>query len=391
MVFVYEDVFYKNLFPLTHLHPVFELRCGIFSPLERIRRLYKRSEVVLLVRRELEEITKEKYPNLAVNPVLLKKGLFISGRAILFQPIPEEGEEEIFTAQGDLVGFRTNLSNLRLFPLKPQTVAKQRLPTTEVKAFSFKNLWDLITLNEKTLPLDFPEGRIKGFLDKRAYVFGPLSRLYIEKKAKVFPGNCLNLETGNIYIDAEAKIMPFSYIEGPAYIGKRTLLFGAKIRPFSNIGEECRIGGEIESSIFLGFSNKYHEGFIGHSYIGEWVNLGAGTNNSDLKNNYSPVKVKIGKRQSKTSLIKLGCFIGDHAKTAISTLIPTGAVIGVFANVVQKGFSPNYIPNFYFRKGRLWKLKEVINTAKTVMKRRGVEMSENYERLIKKIYYRCIR
>ncbi len=397
MVILYEDEGYKGLLPLTYFRPTFELRCGIFSPLERIRRLYKNSLIYLLVREDLQSLVAEKYPEYGISNIREKMGnlknekmLFLSGQAILLQEIPEEGESEIFvTEDGDLVGFRIQISGSASFAKSGELKGMSKPPKKrQVSAFYIRNLWDLITLNKKVMPKDFPKGEIKGFLDERAIVIGDKSRLYIEKGAKVLPGNVLNLETGNIYIDSEAEIMPFSYLEGPLYIGKKTKVFGAKIRPFSNIGEGCRIGGEIEATIFQGWANKYHEGFLGHSYIGEWVNLGAGTNNSDLKNNYQSVKIRLGRKKVDTGLRKLGCFIGDHTKTAIGTQIPTGAVIGIFANIVEEGFSPNLVPNFYWGKRRRWKIEEAIATTRIVMERRGKELSPAYEKLIRNLYKR---
>lgn len=384
MVLIYEDESYKNLFPLTYLRAVFELRVGLFSPLERFLRLYKDSPVAVIAREELKEVLKERYPNLLffstqskISELKEKNLLFLSGRAIILEKIPEEGENCLFfSEEGELIGFRLNTE---------AETSISKMSCQRVKAFSFLYLWDLITLNEKILPLDLPKGKILGFLDKRAITIGKKENLFLAKGAKVFPGNVLNLEKGGIYIDEGAEVKPFSYIEGPVYIGKKTQILSARIRPFSNIGEECRVGGEVESSILLGYVNKYHEGFLGHSYIGEWVNLGAGTNNSDLKNNYSPVKIKIGKREVNTGLLKLGCFIGDHTKTAIGTLIPTGAVIGIFANVLKEGFAPKFIPNFYWEKKR-WRIKEALRTARMVKERRGKKLTEAEENLIKKIW-----
>uniref|UniRef100_A0A7C3URU4 Glucose-1-phosphate thymidylyltransferase n=1 Tax=candidate division WOR-3 bacterium TaxID=2052148 RepID=A0A7C3URU4_UNCW3 len=382
MILIYEDEFYKNLFPLTYLHPVFELRVGLFSPLERILKFYPSSALTLLVREELEEVMRERYPNLnviaqkrEVSDLIKETSLFLSGRALLLEKIPPEGDDSLFLSQdGDLIGFRIKKGKASL-PLKAE----------KVRAFSFKNLWDLIPLNEKLLPLDFPKGKIEGLLDKGVIILGDRKKLFVGKGAKVFPGNVLNLEKGFIYIDEEAEIFPFSYLEGPCYIGKRTKIFGAKIRQFANIGEECRIGGEIESSILMAFVNKYHEGFLGHSYIGEWVNLGAGTNNSDLKNNYTTVKIQIGRKRIDTGQLKLGCFIGDHVKTAIGTRIPAGAVIGIFANIVAEGFCPKSLPNFYWREGQRWEMEKAIATARGMMARRGKELTKGEESLIR--YY----
>jgi UDP-N-acetylglucosamine diphosphorylase/glucosamine-1-phosphate N-acetyltransferase len=201
----------------------------------------------------------------------------------------------------------------------------------------------------------------------------------------------IDVTDGPVYIDKNVIIRPFSAIIGPSYIEKGTIIDQAKIVK-SSIGPQCRISGEVEACIFQGYANKHHEGFIGHSFIGEWVNLGALTTNSDLKNNYSPIKIKIGKRNFDTGMIKLGCFIGDHTKTGIGTLIPTGAVISSFVNFFAGGIMPQYIPSFKWlttKKTENYDLKKAIATAKIVMQRRKIKMTQQYENIIRKHYKQC--
>src|SRR5436190_22914514 len=148
-------------------------------------------------------------------------------------------------------------------------------------------------------------------------------------------------------IDREAVIAAFSRLEGPCYIGPQTHVLGAKIRSGTTLGPNCRIGGEVEESIIHGHSNKYHDGFLGHAYVGEWVNLGALTTNSDLKNDYSTVSVMMGGKSVDTGSTKVGSLIGDHVKTSIGTLMNTGSVVGTMAILVATGAPlPKYIPPF---------------------------------------------
>jgi UDP-N-acetylglucosamine diphosphorylase / glucose-1-phosphate thymidylyltransferase / UDP-N-acetylgalactosamine diphosphorylase / glucosamine-1-phosphate N-acetyltransferase / galactosamine-1-phosphate N-acetyltransferase len=158
----------------------------------------------------------------------------------------------------------------------------------------------------------------------------------------------LDAEHGPIYIDEGAEIHPFTRIEGPCYVGPGTILLGAKCREGNSFGPMCRVGGEVEESIVQGFSNKYHDGFLGHAYVGEWVNLGAGTTNSDLKNDYSDVSVSLdGHTSIRTGSTKVGALIGDHAKTSIGTLFNTGACVGAMTLLVSSGrLLPKFIPSF---------------------------------------------
>jgi UDP-N-acetylglucosamine diphosphorylase/glucosamine-1-phosphate N-acetyltransferase len=165
---------------------------------------------------------------------------------------------------------------------------------------------------------------------------------------------------------------------------------GGKIEGGTSIGPVCRIGGEVEGSIFLGYSNKYHQGFLGHSYVGEWVNLGALTTNSDLKNNYSSVKVVLDGSPIDSGLTKVGAFIGDHVKTGIGTLLNTGVSIGFASNLFGGGMvKQKYIPAFIWgsaEKQEEYQLEKATQTARMVMKRRDKELVKQENVLFKKIF-----
>jgi bifunctional N-acetylglucosamine-1-phosphate-uridyltransferase/glucosamine-1-phosphate-acetyltransferase GlmU-like protein len=167
-------------------------------------------------------------------------------------------------------------------------------------------------------------------------------------------------------------------------------VLGAKVRGGS-LGPHCRIGGEVEASIVHGYSNKAHEGFLGHAYVGEWVNLGAGTHNSDLRNDYAPVSVTIQGRKVDTGLLKVGAFIGDHVKTTLNTLLNTGSVVGPFAHLVSSGaLLPRALPAFaQFSNGEVRErtaLREAFATAATVMARRGREWLGAHAALFLEVY-----
>jgi UDP-N-acetylglucosamine diphosphorylase/glucosamine-1-phosphate N-acetyltransferase len=205
---------------------------------------------------------------------------------------------------------------------------------------------------------------------------------------------------GPVVIDDEALVCAFSRVEGPCYIGPRTHIAGAKVRNGCSFGPQCRVGGEVEASIFHGYSNKYHDGFLGHAYVGEWVNLGAGTNNSDLRNDYGEISVPLQQQAIKTGLSKVGCFIGDHTKTGLGTLINTGSSIGVFANLLPAGvLAPKYVPSFsVWWKGKLQEIGDLdaqLTTAAKVMARRGRNVTEAhiafYRQLFEDTYFQRVR
>ncbi|MEM3898015.1 MAG: hypothetical protein QXO04_05350, partial [Nitrososphaerota archaeon] len=195
---------------------------------------------------------------------------------------------------------------------------------------------------------------------------------------------------GPIIVDDDAVIFPHSYIAGPCYIGRGSWIVGGRISS-SSIGPMCRVGGEVEETIFQGFSNKYHAGFVGHSYVGEWVNLGALTTTSDLKNDYSVVRAPAAGKLVDTGMIKVGAFIGDHTKTSIGSLLSTGSVIGVMCNLVTSGEPyPKYIPSFtWYIRGRVWDwitIDQMMKAAERMMTRRGAVMSEAEKRLYRDLY-----
>ncbi len=221
---------------------------------------------------------------------------------------------------------------------------------------------------------------------------GSRTDIFVGRGAKIHPMVVLDAEQGPIYIDEDVQIQPFTRIEGPCYIGRQSILLGAKCREGNSIGPMCRIGGEVEESIIQGYSNKYHDGFLGHAYVGQWVNLGALTTNSDLKNDYSDVKITLdGRTQLSTASTKVGALIGDHTKTSIGTLLNTGTCVGAMTLLVTSGkLLPKFIPTF------TWYLNDAITlgtgkaplyaTARTAMGRRKCQWTEADEALWNAVY-----
>src|SRR5262249_12677260 len=177
--------------------------------------------------------------------------------------------------------------------------------------------------------------------EPRPALVGPADRLLIDPTVRLDPLVVIDTSGGPVVIDREAVIHAFTRLEGPCYVGPQTHVLGAQIRAGTTLRPQCRIGGEVEATIVHGFSNKYHDGFLGHGYLGEWINLGAGTSNSDLRNDYGPVTVVVDGQPVSTGQSKVGCFVGDHAKMGLGTLLNTGSNIGAFANVLPAGaFAP---------------------------------------------------
>jgi UDP-N-acetylglucosamine diphosphorylase/glucosamine-1-phosphate N-acetyltransferase len=214
---------------------------------------------------------------------------------------------------------------------------------------------------------------------------------YVERSARIEPMVMFDASGGPILVRRGATIQAFTRLVGPCVIGEETIVNSGRIAT-SSIGERCRVHGEVSMSVFTGYANKGHEGFIGHSVLGRWVNLGAGTVNSNLKNNYSDVHFWTPRGMEQTGLQFLGAFLGDHAKTAIGTRLTTGAVVGTGANVYGTGITPRYVPPFAWGidGSDVWELDAFLETAGRAMKRREVVLSEKAKRQLTAAWQRAV-
>jgi UDP-N-acetylglucosamine diphosphorylase/glucosamine-1-phosphate N-acetyltransferase len=254
--------------------------------------------------------------------------------------------------------------------------------------------WDLVAGNARHLARDFAAAGRSGLGSRHAAtaaVVGPADRLCVHETARVDPYTVFDTTGGPITVEAGAWVQPFTRLEGPCYVGRDTQLFRANIRGGVTIGGGCRVGGEVEASIVHGHSNKYHEGFLGHAYVGEWVNLGAITSNSDLRNDYGEVSVPLAGDPVPTGQTKVGCFIGDHTRTGMGSMLNTGTSVGVMCNVLPAGLLlPKYVPSFSaVRFGRVSpgsSLDRLFETARIVKRRRGQDFTADEEQLFLDLY-----
>ncbi len=235
--------------------------------------------------------------------------------------------------------------------------------------------WQLMGMNVEAIESDLRglAPALRGDLHASAVVLEP-SRVCVEPGVRIDPLACLDAREGPILVRRGARIGTGTVVVGPCVVGEDTQLLGGVIT-HSTIGRQCRIAGEVEACVWQGFGNKRHHGFVGHSVIGEWVNLGALTTTSDLKNNYGVVRVTFDGREHDTGSAKVGAMIGAHAKTGIGSLLPTGGVIGTGANVFGGGrFAPKWVPSFGWWDGETLaehRLDAMTATATTAMSRRG--------------------
>ncbi|MCG6147759.1 GlmU family protein [Leptospira levettii] len=221
------------------------------------------------------------------------------------------------------------------------------------------------------------------------HIVGKDKHLYIHAGATVYPGVVFDTTHGPILIEDGVKISSFSFLEGPLYVGKNSQIDNARITGGTLIGNQCRIGGEVENSIILDYTNKHHEGFLGHSFVSNWVNLGALSTTSDLKNNYGIVKLKIGDSVVNTGTIKFGSILGPFTKLAIGVMSNTGTVFDIASNIVESRIQ-GYVPPFtWIKPGGRYRLEEFLFDTKKIMARRSINLFDFEDFYLRKLYGKC--
>lgn len=382
-----------HFYPLALSRPLWELRCGFSSLGEKLAAKVGVSDVAYFVADYMADAYRAKVDR-PVNETSVLEGddLFIVDPRIKADSfdVAGSGPSEVgLDEQGSLLYARVAKADLAKLPKedirKFVAAAKANLPNVRPALPMWQYIWDLVLANSEQITADFAAaGRsgVEGIIEEPSAIRGNKKDIYIAEGATLHPMVVLDAENGPIYIDERVEVHPFSRIEGPCYIGKDSILLGAKCREGNSIGPVCRIGGEVEESIIHGYSNKYHDGFLGHAYVGEWVNLGALTTNSDLKNDYSNVEVMLdGRRSINTGSTKVGSVIGDHVKTSIGTLLNTGSYVGAMALIMATGKPlPKFIPSFaWFLEGIVTKgfgKGKLYETAETAMGRRNCQWSQ---------------
>jgi UDP-N-acetylglucosamine diphosphorylase/glucosamine-1-phosphate N-acetyltransferase len=392
----------RHFEPLALSRPIWELRTGFTSLAIKLIARTSAKNIACFVPDYMADAYREVVAWPVNDPKSLRGDdlLIVHGsvRSDSFQVAPTGPSQAMFDDHGQCLYARIARGDLaRLDAASIDGLvesAKKALPAGEQVA-TWNYTWDLVLANPDQLTKDFQAaGRsgIEGNIEEPRALRGSQRDVYVAPGVKIHPMVVIDAEHGPVYIDEGAEIHPFSRIEGPCYIGKQSILLGAKCREGNSIGPMCRIGGEVEESIIHGYSNKYHDGFLGHAYVGEWVNLGALTTNSDLKNDYSNVSVILdGHAPIDTGSTKVGALIGDHTKTSIGTLLNTGAYVGAMALIAATGKPlPKFIPSFaWFLEGVVTKgfgKRKLYETAKTVMSRRKREWTPAQEMLWDRIF-----
>lgn len=398
----YEDAGATNFSPIALTRPVFELLCGQFSLRERVLRTLNVTDWGVFLRPVLRETYQEIHPETHINdPFWLRKQstLLINGRWI-------PTEDALSNLHPDHVGIIDGTPvYLTLAPQEAPLLSEEnwlddlmKIARTrtqkETSGILAQYPWDLVNHNKTQLAIDFRIRKLGGqqhHLGSQTAIMGSREDIYVDPTATLDPFIVLDSRNGPISIDVGASLHSFTSLEGPCHIGRKSRLFRANIRQATTVGPECRVGGELESTLLHGNVNKYHDGFLGHSYICPWVNLGALTTNSDLKNDYSNVHVPLTGSMIDTGQTKVGCFIGDHTKTALGSLFNTGSSIGIMSMILPGGeLLPKHIPSF----SALWhgeltegiNLERTLQAARVALNRRNCELTNAQERLIRTLF-----
>lgn len=399
---VFEDGGDPLLGPLAQTRPVFDLRCGALSLLERQQRCLGADEVFLYVRPEMAELTRFLHPGVPVNQALphsTDELVIVNARWLAPPALPPGWRPPLAGCVGDEMAFVA----LPGYPV-PELPGPglpwlhkgwhQALPTLPAGGTLMRHPWDLVEHNAAALRDD---GRFWRTHQPTAppggySLIGAPDDLLVDPTARIEPLVLIDTTSGPVMVDRGAVVQAFTRLEGPCYIGPGTHVLSARVKG-SSIGPHCRLGGEVEASIVQGCTNKAHEGFLGHSYIGEWVNLAAGTQTSDLRNDYGNVGVTIDRRRLETGLLKVGAFIGDHTKTSIHSLFNTGSVCGPFGMMITAGsMLPRSLPAFcQVSRGQITgrtDLWQMFATARTMMSRRQVTWTDAHADFFLGLYER---
>ena len=362
----------ESLFPLTYTRPISEIRVGIMTIKEKWSyhlgsNLSTKTADYLQKKFPLQKEKDNIYINSGVCP---NKALVIA-----IQKLNNTGG---LFAGDTLLAYR-NSPNQRVNFIEGFTLIEK--------------LWHIFQYNAKELQADFDlitTGRNSQTLSDTNLTMGS-ENIFVAEGAKV-EGAILNANTGPIYIGKNAEVMEGSIVRGPLAMCEYSVLkLGAKIYGATTLGPYCKVGGEVNNSVLMGYSNKGPDGFLGNSVLGEWCNIGADSNNSNLKNNYAEVRLwsEHFSRFEKTGLQFCGLFMGDHSKCGINTMFNTGTVVGVSANIFGSGFLRNFIPSFAWGGSAgysTYQLPKVFETAENVMSRRGVVFDDIEKDILEKVF-----
>lgn len=392
---LFEDAGWQSLLPLTWMRGTFELCCGRDRLIDKLEAGCGRRPCGLLVRKSLVSVMAARFQ--LADAESGAAWCLMNGASLVTEPLEPpplgvawmQGERLVAVTVGEEVAYGVGVDQfMDAGKLAHWLGAYKQVPAPDgIRLISHP--WELPLANAAELTRQCADGgRCEGRVYPGAHLLNEAA-ITIEQDAIIKPGVVLDAEEGPIHIAAGAKIEPNAVIEGPCYVGPKSIVRpGAVIRHGTTIGPVCRVGGEVEASIIQGYSNKQHDGFLGHSYLAQWVNIGADTVTSDLKNTYGTIRVAINGLDVESGERFVGSTIGDHSKTGIGTILPTGCVVGVASNVFTQQGVPKFVPSFAWLTDAgmtQYRTEKALSLARVVMERRGLYLTDAEAALIEDV------
>jgi UDP-N-acetylglucosamine diphosphorylase/glucosamine-1-phosphate N-acetyltransferase len=370
------------LLPFTYTRPVADIRIGILTIREKWELSLGATTTTVT-----EDYLSDKYPMVEMEQNVMINASYLPSKVLVTQ-IKNLKENQAIYDGDTMVAF---------FSLEDQEIDVNSLEVlqSEEPPLKVETTWDIYSKNGAAIQADFnliTAERTSASIPEKTVAFNP-EAIFIEEGAKL-PLCVLNATDGPIYIGKNSEIMEGSMVRGPfALCEGSTLKMGTKIYGPTTVGPHSKVGGEVNNSVFFGYANKAHDGFLGNSVIGEWCNLGADTNNSNLKNNYAEVRLWSYETENfaKTGLQFCGLMMGDHSKCGINTMFNTGTVVGVSANIFGSGFPRNFIPSFSWGGSKgftTYLTSKALEVAEVVMKRRGMEFTAQESAILEHVFKR---
>jgi len=369
------------LLPFTFTRPVADIRVGILTIREKWEKYLGYTTTTVT-----EEYLSEKFPMVEMEENVMINASFLPNEILVEMVKSLEKNQAIFKGE-EVIAFFSEESQ------EDVDFDSYEIIDYDEECLTIEHTWDIFQKNDAALREDFElltEDRISQPIPKSVNVISP-ENIFIEEGAKL-EFVTLNASSGPIYIGKNAEIMEGSVIRGPfALCESGRVKLASKVYGATTVGPHSVIGGEVSNSVLFGYSNKGHDGFLGNSVLGEWCNIGADSNNSNLKNNYEEVKLWSYETENfaKTGLQFCGLMMGDHSKCGINTMFNTGTVVGVSTNIFGSGFPRNFVPSFSWGGASgftTYITKKAFETARIVMARRNVEFDEKEAAILEHVF-----
>lgn len=406
---IFEDSAYSTLYPITQTSPIYAIRVGTSTLFEKALRFFNHGTLTLHCRPELKPLLKEAYPGLSINNCNAGSPcLFLNGRVILNDDLAkqintiDENTNTLLTYHNTVIAaylkgdaLQDMIALLQGDPPNNEALITHIRPYCTCLELNTCDLitapWDLLTLNSPYIKADFQHhgqaGIIKGNLQPYTAIYNE-NNVYIDTQCTIEDFVVINAQKGPVIIESGVYIHAHTRLEGPLFIGKNSQILGGLIAR-SSIGRHCKVAGELSDTILSDYSNKAHAGFVGHSFIGKWVNLGAHTTTSNLKNTYGTITMSLNGKKIETNQQFLGSIIGDHVKTAIGTLFNTGTIVSFGATVFNHESTTKSYPPFCWgppTDNTMATFEKWLQYQSRMMARRSLELSQDYAAYLKQLY-----